>query len=94
GRGIVADRKGSRIQQAHSEATNWKYKYGYENLTDMLCKRTADISQVYRQNAKMKLLSCMILNGINEEQGPQCGFKATAVGVKQTEPTSSLEKKK
>lgn len=46
----------------------------------------------------------MILIGIDEEQGPQvykcdpagyyCGFKATAAGVKQTESTSFLKKKK
>lgn len=69
-------------------------------------KKSADISQVYRQNeAEMRPLgSCMILTRVDEGRGPQvhrcvpasfyCGFKAAAAGVKQIKSVSFLGGKK
>ncbi|KAL3226306.1 hypothetical protein MRX96_025208 [Rhipicephalus microplus] len=79
--GVVADGQ-SQVQRARYEAANWKHKYGYPIPVEMLC---------------------MMLIAYDPEQGPQlykadpagyyCGYRATSVGVKQTEANSYLEKK-
>ncbi|BGP15115.1 Proteasome subunit YC7alpha/Y8 (protease yscE subunit 7) [Rhodosporidiobolus nylandii] len=100
--GRTADAR-SQVQRAISEASQFRYKYGYEITPDLLAKRIANINQVYTQRAAMRPLGIsMIIIGVDPDLGPQIfkldpagyyvGFHATAAGQKQQEATNLLEK--
>ena len=92
------------VQQARQHAAEFRFEHGYEMPVDVLARALADKAQVYTQHAYMRPLAAVtLLCGMDEERGPLlykvdpagyfAGYKAAAVGAKETEATSALEKK-
>lgn len=101
--GPLADCR-SVVQQARQHAAEFRFAHGYEMPVDVLARALADRAQVYTQHAYMRPLGVVtLLCGLDEEKGPLlfkvdpagyfAGYKAAAVGAKETEATSALEKK-
>ena len=92
------------IQQLRQQAADFRFQNGYEPPVDALARILADRAQVYTQHAYMRPLAVVtLLCGVDEERGPLlyksdpagyfAGHKAAAVGAKEVEATSALEKK-
>nr|QKY15268.1 20S proteasome subunit alpha type (PAF) [Polytomella parva] len=101
--GLMPDAK-SIIQNARQQCADFRFKYGYEMPVDVLARFLADRAQLYTQHAYMRPLGVeTMLIGIDEERGPQMfkvdpsgyfvGYKAIAVGPRETEANNLLEKK-
>ena len=52
--GSIADAR-AFATRAQSEASEFKYKFGYEMPADAVAKRLANISQVYTQRVSLRL---------------------------------------
>jgi len=100
--GQLADSK-SAVERMRHEASDFKFKYGYECPVHALAQRMADLAQIHTQHAGWRALCCVtILVSVDDEKGPQVfkidpaghflGYKATAAGAKEQEATNYLEK--
>ncbi|ODQ79265.1 hypothetical protein BABINDRAFT_176814 [Babjeviella inositovora NRRL Y-12698] len=101
--GSIADAR-SQALRARAEASEFRYKYGYDMPVDALAKRMANLSQIFTQRAYMRPLGvALTFCAIDDERGAclyKCdpagyyvGSKACATGPKQQEATTALEKK-
>ena len=60
------------MQRVRQEASEFRYKYGYDMPPEVLAKRVADMNQVYTQHAGMRPYGVnMVLCGMDDEKGPQ-----------------------
>lgn len=94
----------AQVKRVRYEASQFKYKFGYEVPIDQLARRLGDINQLFTQQPGIRPFGCtMILISVDDERGPQLfhvdpagyflGHKACAAGVKEQEAMNVLEKK-
>ena len=55
--GSIADAR-AQAMRARSEATEFRYKYGYEMPVESLSRRMANISQLYTQKSLYETIGC------------------------------------
>jgi len=100
--GMPADCR-SVVFRAREKASEFQYENGHMIPVSYLAQRIANLNQVYTQHAYMRLQACIgMLIGIDDETGPTLmrfdpsgwytGNLAAAVGTKETEATSALER--
>lgn len=100
---LLADAR-AQVARARQEATDFRYKMGYDIPCDLLAKRMAKINQVYTQHAAMRPLGVsMTLISYEADLGAQLykcdpaghyiGYRATASGLKGQEAMNFLEKR-
>jgi len=93
-----------QCQRMRQEAADFHDKFDYVCPVDYLAHRMGDVAQIYTQHAYMRPIgTATVMIGIDDEQGPQLwcsdpagislGFHATAVGAKETEAKTILEKR-
>lgn len=104
--GLIADARAQALR-ARSEATEFRYLYGYDMPVHSLAKRIANLSQLYTQRAYMRPLGvsltfCQIdpegvVSGAQIYKCDPAGYfssvSAAATGPKLQEATTFLEKK-
>jgi len=94
----------AQVKRARYEASQFKYKFGYEVPIDQLARRMGDIAQLFTQQPGIRPFGCsMMLISVDDERGPQLfqvdpagyylGHRACAAGVKEQEAMNVLEKK-
>lgn len=100
--GSIADGR-AQASRARTEASEFKYKNGYEMPCDVLAKRMANLSQISTQRAYMRPVGVSLMFcSVDEEMGPSlykcdpAGYYfsslASATGPKQQEISTRFEK--
>lgn len=105
--GLTADAR-ALVARARQEASEFRYKFGYEITVELLARRLANLNQISTQQAAMRPLGVAItLIGMDlvgegdltlprvykcDPAGFYVGYAATSAGPKATEVANVLEK--